>query len=504
MARGETSKRRGSVGRAVALVWALLVAGAIGGRAEVRLPSFAGSPDPPSGESIPLCTAADLDATTQAVDSPNFWYTLAFNYRNTSGHDCRLEEPGPLNLGHQSFPGGRPVQLCPGCTEESANANSPGTPSSISILKNGEVVHVAYGWKTASPGSTKSCMQSESVSAFVNRGYKQPYGLVSNQLLRTVCPPVLVGNYVEGYFSSSALPANRIHVKLPSLKLLPNTGTYYPGEPIDVRATVLESAALVRSSAQSCPTLIQRTRTPDGMTRWDEFGSPGGATWCKVTATRREGAGREIAIRFDSGHNSRWGGLGNTSVSLLQVVGKDEEGNILMAESNTIQLHVANNMTMKRKWGPKVKGVAVNVTLDKHRYEVGRDIPLHVALENFSAKVPVLGLSTVWEPCQVVGVEVRDAREQAIKERFEGFLCTGNAQGYFPYKRGVVVPLEMTLKGLGLLPDKRGVYTVTVTWHPVTCAKAGCEQRRFPISPDMYRPYAVVRDTAAFEVVRGP
>ena len=210
-----------------------------------------------------------------------------------------------------------------------------------------------------------------------------------------------------------------------------------------------------------------------------------------------------MTVQFNSGHNNVWAGVGDTSVTLLQVVGQDDSGNILMARSNAIRLHIGNNVTMKRKWGSQVKGVAVNVTLDKYRYKLGQDIPLHIALENFSAPVPVLGWSTIWEPCSVVSAQVTVERQPRLKRKdfFPGLICTvGGPSGYFPYNRGIVVPLELPLGAFGQLPDRPGIYTVTVTWRPFTCEKAGCEQRHPSFSPGMYQPYAVVHDSATFEI----
>jgi hypothetical protein len=38
-----------------------------------------------------------------------------------------------------------------------------------------------------------------------------------------------------------------------------------------------------------------------------------------------------------------------------------------------------------------VNGVAADLTLNKNRYHVGENVPLHIALENMDAKVPVTG-----------------------------------------------------------------------------------------------------------------
>jgi hypothetical protein len=47
--------------------------------------------------------------------------------------------------------------------------------------------------------------------------------------------------------------------------------------------------------------------------------------------------------------------------------------------------------------------------LDKDAYKLGEDVPLHIAVENFDAPVPINATSPVWDPYAAIGVEVRDA-----------------------------------------------------------------------------------------------
>jgi Resolvase, N terminal domain len=48
-----------------------------------------------------------------------------------------------------------------------------------------------------------------------------------------------------------------------------------------------------------------------------------------------------------------------------------------------------------RKWGPRVNGVAADVSLDKTTYQLNEDVPLHLAVENFNAA----GSVRAWEIC---------------------------------------------------------------------------------------------------------
>jgi hypothetical protein len=160
--------------------------------------------------------------------------------------------------------------------------------------------------------------------------------------------------------------------------------------------------------------------------------------------------------------------------------------------------------TTLRKWGRQVKGVAVDVTLDKETYKIGEDIPLHIAMENFSADVPILSLSPIWTPCSLVGVEVRNRQTGQVLQP-GGFICTeGGPGGLWRYVKGSAVRLEKSLKNEGLLPAEPGMYSVTVKWQTYegnddTCNP--CEGPTGPFGLPNDRRYALVQATAEFRVV---
>src|ERR1700728_1599281 len=45
----------------------------------------------------------------------------------------------------------------------------------------------------------------------------------------------------------------------------------------------------------------------------------------------------------------------------------------------------------KWNWGHELAGVPVGLSVDKLTYALGEDVPLHVAVENASASVPIFG-----------------------------------------------------------------------------------------------------------------
>jgi len=147
----------------------------------------------------------------------------------------------------------------------------------------------------------------------------------------------------------------------------------------------------------------------------------------------------------------------------------------------------------------------VDVTLDKDAYKPGEDVPLHIAIENFDAPVPIYAIDPVWDPYPAIGVEVRDATGRLLPENercSNGMLWTGHGRGPVSYPAGKVVTIERTLASQGWLPNRPGVYTVVVTWCPL-------DGTHFEPGPGLARKddiktYATVQAAATFRIVGDP
>jgi len=171
--------------------------------------------------------------------------------------------------------------------------------------------------------------------------------------------------------------------------------------------------------------------------------------------------------------------------------------------SNTLHLNIADAGAISRNWSPQLKGVAVDVTLDRDAYALGQDIPLHLAVENFAASIPIFGLSN--DGCSSnLGIEVRDAADGLLvvsNPFFPESICLsgepitlGPAQ-LAQYPLGRAFPQERTLQAVSQLPDYAGSFTVAATWTVYDCQLC---------NPNETKPYAVVRSTPrAFRIVDG-
>ena len=192
---------------------------------------------------------------------------------------------------------------------------------------------------------------------------------------------------------------------------------------------------------------------------------------------------------------------GEYTFEVFQVAASSDDSQIRPAQSNILHIQIADPSTIPRKWGPKVKGLAADVTLDKDTFRLGEDVPLHIAIENFGAEVPVS--SAIPMVPSVVEIEVRDAEGQPvpISGRFHDPFNYVGRYAAMRYPKGEVVPLERTLWRDGWLPNRSGTYTVVVTWATWDDSKnesASSGSTRLGPAP---APYATARATATIHIL---
>jgi hypothetical protein len=202
------------------------------------------------------------------------------------------------------------------------------------------------------------------------------------------------------------------------------------------------------------PDFLPAERSPDSATRIDEVQSIT-SVGCKTFIPGRRPISSESSFEIDAGADSRWSGLGEHTLQVFQLVGSANDPPMEFVSSNVLRLEIADPVTMPREWGTKVKGVAVDVTLEKDTYRVGENIPLHIAVEDFDAPFTIHTWDPLWDPCVTIGVRVLDLHGQPLAEdeRFaDRDLCMGHGFGPRPIAKRKVIPIERTLDGEGWLP----------------------------------------------------
>jgi len=249
------------------------------------------------------------------------------------------------------------------------------------------------------------------------------------------------------------------------------------------------------SKEDSCPTLYLRQRSPDGATRIDEV-KPLAFKGCSRTVLGHEPGDWQSGFDLDSGANSKWEGVGEHEFEVFQLSGSRDEAKIHFVSSNILRVQIADPTAIQRQWGQRVKGIAADITLDKDTYRVGEDVPLHLAIEDFNADVPIYSWDPTWDPCMVLGIELQDAggTPLPVNERFpHSSICTGHGFGPRPFPKGKVVAIERKLRAEGWLPNHPGTYKVVITWSP-------CFGRRDELPTGGWtadlKPYAIVHATA--------
>jgi hypothetical protein len=422
--------------------------------------------------SAPDCSPADVDPDIRISTSHDNHQALDVKLGNVSGHACYLR--GELSENFMTVNIGAPITQNPVQTCYSCGRDGKSRSSEPLLLGNAQVAHQTSVWTNKQTSEQQiPCIQVNLLELFLNN--KMLILFETQNPILSVCSQVLVSQFLlvaETNDKNSGDQENE--AKARSLKLAADKDTYYVGQRIPLRLDMEGPDTGETSVERECSPLFERVRSPDGMSRFDQVGSTQDSN-CKIITSTTLGSKRTVTLDVNSGHNNRWGGVGDHSIQFIDI--DNTLGNEWLPEvtSNTIDLHIADPSTMKRTWGKLVEGLAADVTIDKNTYELGKDIPLHLAVENFSASVPIYGASPVFNPCDLLEVQVRDLAGQLVSG-INPWLCTGGGpSGAWRYPKDKLVPLEWSLAPLGMLPDRPGVYSVVTIWEPFQGTDDTCE-----------------------------
>lgn len=173
---------------------------------------------------------------------------------------------------------------------------------------------------------------------------------------------------------------------------------------------------------------------------------------------------------IEGGAGSHWEGLGEHQFQLFEQIQTQGGTGPTFRHTQILTLQIADPSKISRKWGPRVNGVAADVSLDKTTYQLNEDIPLHLAVENFNAADSVRASDPLWDPCSAISIRVLDAHGNPLpaNSRQGMNLCRGH--GFGPNKefsQGKLYPIERSLTNEGWLPKEPGTYTIVVTWTPL-------------------------------------
>lgn len=437
---------------------------------------------------LPKCDPAELDVTFAFQTEPPDQRLIAV-FRNISQHSCTMQSNEGLAFG--DYRHGHSIW-----TKECRNCDPAGNPQNLpdAKLAVGGSVRLIATWKTKPVEGGLPCQEAGTVFG------PHRWNIWAVSLLGDVCSVVRVDSYLPeaGGATTSRATDNEIKQQPVVLNLSSSGETVYSGDSFWLHIAIEDRDGVLAMNGQSCPSLFLRSRASNGTTSFEEKSGI-----CHVTPVQ-QGTGRLIRVDMATIGWGLIGVPGENSLLAFALVGDPHAPQVKLVGSNSLSLRVVDPAAIPRKWGPETKGLAISVFLDKDAYPIGEDIPLRMAVENLSADA---GIASGELPCSAgFSFEVRDSSGRPIQSGYP-MSCVVGGHGWFSrYPRGKVIPvLGMTLRGLGLLPNVPGEYTVSVDWNAQSeDDKEATKQSSnifFPSKPLV--PYATVHSAAVTFRIEG-
>lgn len=322
-------------------------------------------------------------------------------------------------------------------------------------LEPDKLAYMTVGWKTKPPKEGEPCVQPVAVN--------WPALVVGPTLLKQLCSEIEVSAFALGAFPGG----HAEDTSSETLKLSSPKTSSYTGQKFLLHVSQANPDSMVPPSENECPTFYWKEREY-GRTVF-RYAIPVTAPAChwpvvgpRTAASDSESgnwqSGFDLLPDFDNTAIG-WPELKEHAFQLFQGVASPD-GSMRMMHSNILRVRFDDPSTISRKWGPHTNGLAVNITMDKETFEVGEDIPLHLALGNFDSEEPAFGS---------LSVSVRDpSRTYRLSGVYAGVVWGGPVE-QFP--KGKVVPFEATLGRDRVLPKHAGTYEVTATFTPWLTSK---------------------------------
>jgi hypothetical protein len=440
-----------------------------------------------TGVPLPIpadCMNAGLQTTLHVYRAPSHTQVIAVDYFNTTVNACILRPDliraqGPL------------LTLTPGAT-----------------------AHTSFRWSTEPSRPDVPCREVPFRTINANRppdGIERfPNGLMldSPLILPRVCSEVRFDPYLAGPFVPDwPVESVAIQPQTSILRLAVAKPTYY-GERLTFHLTIDRLTSQLPTTKYGCPIIFRTLRNLSGFTQIDEI-TPSHWKPCMPSAEKAGTSEFDAAFDIDADQGSSSAEQGEKTYRYSQLIGYSPQGELLFADSNPVTLKFdppPDPTKISRKWGQTEQGVRVDLTLDKLTYSLGEDVPLHIAAEVLSAAKPVYAarfgpraaffsdftaafrLTISDEDGPLPGSERPDNLSYGLFGGSSGpVICPG------PITQGKVIPLERSLKHLGLLPTRPGTYKVVVSWSPYTTQYSSCDDvPRFDAAAPREQPFVTV------------
>lgn len=395
-------------------------------------------------EPPPYCKLSDLNLTLPTREQTGNYVVVGLQIENLSDQACRVGRAEP------SLPWSD-IKFCANCS-----AAGSSSPRSFTNIEPHGFAYVTFRWKNAPSDQDAGCKSVKQMDvslagvsiAGVSPSTNVALGLGFPMPLPQVCSTVDVSPVTPGrdpYLMDTNHPAP-VTLEVSSPK-----PAYYEGEKVVLHARAQAAGSMPLDN--QCALLFKRTRSASGVTSYYPMVVEG---WrCKVIPPSAE-APATVQLELP-GMVSSAGTIGDHAMQLLILssTGVDKDAWRWLAVSNPVEYRVDDPKQIVRHWSPQVKGLAIDITLDKTTYNVDEEIPIHVALANFSAPEPVAA-----DECFPVILNVRDVDGQRIRGYGRPFCITTATPIPHLLSRGDIATYERAVGPL----SQPGLYTVTGTW----------------------------------------
>jgi hypothetical protein len=448
----------------------------------------------------PKCDEPDLEIHFLPFNDPGHYFNLVVTGRNISGHTCSFDSDAFWPSLDETYSDdwevseGRRVPY-PECNDCKYGFRDGRKWAPVPPVNPGDVVAETFRWKTRPPESGLACLNADSLS--------MPAGLlVAPSLLKNVCSEISMVR-VDVTRSEESTPSqdrSGSGRQEPELQLTTSKSTYFSGERFSLHIARSKPENPIPNGDDACPTFYVWYRSSEtGRSRTDEA-EPRNFKGCSNNQYTAEPGDWDSG--FDVTATTTEGEAGETEYQVFARTSSLSNSRYQFLSSNILRVRGVDSTKIERKW-VRAKGIAADITLDKDTYQVGEDIPLHMAIANLDAKVPIYAVSPEWDGCWAFELEVLDSAGRQIpdKDRFQTFpWCEGHGFGPMAFKKGLVDPLERHLKSMGWLPNHAGTYIIVLRWHtetgPIELDNVTGVWQKITLSP-----YATVQAAATIHIV---
>ena len=412
--------------------------------------------EPQAGPMQP-CPQSALDITFEAAEYPDHTYALAMNKQNISAETCYLfTRSGGVWVTPNQAPDGSRIKVCYNCETRQQKS-----PTDRVILAPGEFAHQMQSWKSIPPDASTSCVTATSMSWEGDRA-NGSIRLSSPSFLRPICSPLVSTDNIAG----RAFAVFKTSSRTPVIEWDNAPDTSYSLQNIPLRVKVKDPGdQLLLDKKSSCPRLFLRTPevpTQRGDPTSDFFEDEIPNPTCTIESAASKRKPSAYAMEFDASaviaEDHENNGEFRFNVSALA----EEQGRYsLIGISKDFHLSMVNGKLLVRDWGPTTDGLAASLILDKESYQVGEEIPLHIALQNISSPSLITASNT---PRWFISVKLVDFDNQPVASTEEPI--TGNGAVCYHFYRGNITSVTMNLSWYGFRPQNPGLYKVVATWSP--------------------------------------